>query len=338
MSKTAIVILNWNGRDHLERFLPSVIATTPEQVEIVVADNGSTDDSVQLIRQLFTRVRLVLLDRNYGFAKGYNMALRQIEADNFILLNSDVETTDGWCQLLIDRLESDSRIFAVAPKLLSYHDKSMFEYAGAAGGYIDLFGYPFCRGRILSTIEHDCGQFDSAVDLFWTSGAAMIVRSDDFWDVGGFDDGFFAHMEEIDLCWRAQLYGYRITVEPAAKVYHLGGGTMPNNSPEKLYLNYRNNLTMLYKNLTGARFWPVMIVRMVLDGASASIFLLQGHGDFFRAVLRAHRDFYRRLTTLHAQRQEIQQRRKSRPQHIYRGSIVLRYFLLHKQFGNIRIR
>ena len=240
MKSTAVVILNWNGRKHLEQFLPSVVEHTPQQVRIVVADNGSTDDSVEFVAQHYPRIEIVALDKNYGFAEGYNRALEDIDTELFILLNSDVEVTAGWVEPLVAMLSNNSNVAAVAPKLLAYSKRQNFEYAGAAGGYIDLLGYPFCRGRILSTIEQDKGQYDSAREVFWASGAVFCCRADIFRMMGGFCGDFFAHMEEIDLCWRMQLAGYKIMVEPRSCVYHLGGGTMPNESPRKLYLNYCN--------------------------------------------------------------------------------------------------
>ena len=231
MIHTAVVILNWNGRKHLEQFLPSVIQHTPQQVDIVVADNGSTDDSVEFLRREYPNVKLVLLDRNYGFADGYNRALKQVDAECFVLLNSDIEVTEGWLEPLVATLQNNSQVAAVAPKLLSYVERQRFEYAGAAGGFIDYLGYPFCRGRILSTIEQDEGQYDTPCEVFWASGAAFCCKADVFRALGGFDADFFAHMEEIDLCWRMQLQGYKVMVAPRSVVYHLGGGTLPNESP-----------------------------------------------------------------------------------------------------------
>ena len=237
MTKTAIVILNWNGRQHLEQFMPSVVEHTPATTEIVVADNGSTDNSVEFLREHYPTVRVITLPTNYGFAEGYNRALAEVDAEYFVLLNSDVEVTAGWLEPLVATLTNNRNVAAVAPKLRSYGYRDRFEYAGAAGGFIDFLGYPFCRGRILSTVEQDCGQYDTPRDVFWASGAAFCCRADLFRILGGFDGDFFAHMEEIDLCWRMQLAGYRIMVEPRSVVYHLGGGTLPNESPQKLYLN-----------------------------------------------------------------------------------------------------
>lgn len=333
MPVVKVVILNWNGEEHLRRFLPSVVDATPAEAEIVVADNGSTDGSLALLRERFPGVTLLLLDRNYGYAEGYNRALAQLEADYFVLLNSDVETPRGWLGPLVERMESDSSIAALAPKLLAYGDRGRFEYAGASGGFLDMLGYPFCRGRILSTLERDEGQYDTAREVFWASGACMVVRAGMFRELGGFDGKFFAHMEEIDLCWRAQLRGYRVWIEPRSRVWHLGGGTLPNNTPRKIYLNYRNNLAMLYKNLPAGRVEAILFLRMVLDGLSALVFLLQGRPDFFREVFRAHMDFHRRRDELREQRRRIQDGAVASPRMIYGGSIILRYLLGKRRFG-----
>lgn len=335
MSLTKVVILNWNGRAHLRKFLPSVLRTTPADVGIVVADNGSTDDSVAILEAEFPQVDILRLDRNYGYAEGYNRAIDAIEADYYILLNSDVETTAGWCEPLIAALDADAKLIAVQPKIKSYLQQDHFEYAGASGGFIDALGYPFCRGRILSTLEPDAGQYDQYRTCFWASGACFACKRELFTVVGGFDGEFFAHMEEIDLCWRAQLFGYKVAVEPAGEVYHLGGGTLPVNSPRKVFLNYRNNLAMLYKNLPSSTLWGVLLCRMILDGFSALVFLLQGHADYFQQVIAAHRSFYRWLPTLRARRATIQQHTVATPEGIYHGSIVLRYLLGRKQFVNL---
>ena len=333
--KVKIVILNWNGRAHLERFLPSVVAHSGE-ASVVVADNGSNDDSVLFLREHYPQVELLQLDQNYGFAEGYNRALSRIEADCYVLLNSDVEVEEGWLNPLVARLAADEKVAALAPKIISYERKSDFEYAGAAGGFIDCFGYPFCRGRILDTIEKDQGQYDTAREVFWASGACMVVRADLFHKLGGFDGDFFAHMEEIDLCWRMQLAGYRVMVEPRSRVFHLGGGTLPNNSARKLYLNYRNNLSMLFKNLSRRSLLPVLFARMVLDGMSAMVFLLQRRPDFFKVVFRAHMDFYHALNMLRIKRRVIQQSRiASASSNIYKGSIILRHALGKRTFDHL---
>ena len=264
MKRTKIVILNWNGRKHLERFLPILVENTPE-VGIVIADNGSTDDSLIFIKDRFPQIEIITMERNFGFAEGYNRALKQVEADYFLLLNSDVEVPAGWIVPLIETLDTHPEVAAVSPKIRSFAEPERFEYAGAAGGFIDCLGYPFCRGRILDSIETDEGQHDDAREVFWASGACMLVRSEVFRLLDGFDADFFAHMEEIDFCWRAQLAGYKIRVEPRSMVFHVGGGTLPNDNPQKIYLNFRNNLCMLFKNLSPYTFWPVLFTRMLLD-------------------------------------------------------------------------
>lgn len=335
MAQVEVVILNWNGRGHLERFLPSVVKNTPSYAGIVVADNGSTDDSVKYLTEHFASVRVLELKENYGFAEGYNRALAQLESDYFVLLNSDAKPEPGWLEPLLELIESDDKIAAVAPKLLSVAEPDYFEYAGASGGFIDGLGYPFCRGRILSAVERDAGQYDNARDVFWGTGACLMVRGSVFRELGGFDASFFAHMEEIDLCWRMQLQGYRICVEPASVVRHLGGGTLAVNTPRKVYFNFRNNLMMLRKNLSGRSVFWVISARMVLDGVAALGWLVSGKVQFFKAVWQAHRDFFGRRHELKAARHAIQSSKVAKPSYIYRGSIVLRYIFGGKRFGNI---
>lgn len=335
MSIVKIVILNWNGVAHLRRFLPSVVAAAPAGVEVVVADNGSTDDSVEVLRSEFPSVTVLRMDRNYGFAGGYNRALRRIEADYYVLLNSDVETPRGWLAPLVEALDRNPDVGVVSPKLISSEDRRMFEYAGASGGYVDWLGYPFCRGRILRTVEEDRGQYDDARDLFWVSGAAFCCRAELFHRLGGFDDDFFAHMEEIDLCWRMQLAGYRVRVVPESRVYHLGGGTLQTDSPSKVFYNHRNNLAMLYKCSSPGQRILVAVVRPVLDLLAALSYLVQGRADNFRAVFRAWRDFLRWHGALAEKRRAIRSSRKAEARHIYRGSIVVRYMLGGRTFGKL---
>lgn len=335
-TKTEIVILNWNGAGHLRRFLPSVLASVPEGVGVVVADNGSTDDSLGVLEREFPAVGRIVLDRNYGFAGGYNRALEYLDADYFILLNSDVETPAGWVEPLVETLDRDRTVAAVAPKLLSLVEPARFEYAGASGGFIDYLGYPFCRGRILQCVERDEGQYDDARDVFWASGAAFCCRAEVFRAMGGFDEDFFAHMEEIDLCWRMQLAGYRVRVVPGSTVYHLGGGTLTTDSPTKVFYNHRNNLAMLYKCASPVQRAVVAIVRPVLDLMAALSYLAQGRGDNFRAVFRAWRDFLRWHGSLSRKRKEIRQQcRGTVAGKVYRGSVVLRYLLGRKTFGRM---
>ncbi|MBE6186990.1 MAG: glycosyltransferase family 2 protein [Rikenellaceae bacterium] len=335
MKRTAVVILNWNGRQHLEQFLPSVVAHTPQQVRIIVADNGSTDDSVAFLAQHYPTIEIIRLGRNYGFAEGYNRALEQVDAEFFILLNSDVEVTAGWVEPLVATLTNNRSVAAVAPKLRSYGNRDHFEYAGAAGGYIDVLGYPFCRGRILSTLEQDKGQYDTAQEVFWASGAAFCCRADVFRMLGGFDADFFAHMEEIDLCWRMQLQGYKIMVEPHSTVYHLGGGTMPNESPRKLYLNYRNNLSMLFKCAPTWQRILVAVARPVADMLSALIYLLRGDKALAKATIEAYRDFFALHGELNKKRKAVRSACKAESDRIYRGSIVMRYAVGKRFFGNL---
>lgn len=335
MSIVKIVILNWNGVAHLRRFLPSVIAAAPADVEVIVADNGSTDDSVEVLRSEFPSVTLLRMDRNYGFAGGYNRALQRVEADYYVLLNSDVETPVGWLEPLVETLDRNPDVAVVSPKLISSEERRMFEYAGASGGYLDVLGYPFCRGRILRTVEEDRGQYDDERDLFWVSGAAFCCRADVFHALGGFDDDFFAHMEEIDLCWRMQLAGYRVRVVPRSRVYHLGGGTLQTDSPSKVFYNHRNNLAMLYKCSSSGQRLLVAVARPVLDLLAALSYLAQGRADNFRAVFRAWRDFVTWHPALSRKRRAVQSARKAEARHIYRGSIVARYLLGGRTFGRL---
>ena len=291
--KLAVVILNYNGAEMLSRFLPSVIEFS-QGAEIVVADNASTDDSVAVVAKEFPGVRLVQLDRNYGFADGYNKALEQVEAEYFLLLNSDVEVTEGWLEPLLSLMDENPGAVACQPKILAYNNKSRFEYAGAAGGFIDCYGYPYCRGRLFDCVEEDKGQYDNACRVFWATGAAMMVRSSAFRNSGGLDGRFFAHMEEIDLWWRMLARGGEIYVLPQSKVYHVGGATLNKSNPHKTFLNFRNNLLMLYKNLPDSELHGVMRVRAVLDYVAALKFLATGAFGDFKAVLRARRE-YRRM-------------------------------------------
>ncbi|MDO5497789.1 MAG: glycosyltransferase family 2 protein [Alistipes sp.] len=333
--RTAVVILNWNGRQHLERFLGSVVRNTPAEIAIVVADNGSTDDSVEYVQTTYPTVGIIRMEQNYGFAEGYNRALKEVAADYYILLNSDVEVTPDWTTPLLQRLEHNEQCGAVAPKLLSYTERDKFEYAGAAGGYIDYLGYPFCRGRILSTIEQDKGQYDDAREVFWASGAAFCCRAELFHALGGFDGDFFAHMEEIDLCWRMQLAGYKIMVEPKSTVYHLGGGSLPNNSAHKLYLNYRNNLSMLMKCAPTSQRITVAVMRPMADMLSAMVYLCTGKLSLFKATFKAYRDFFRLHGPLSVKRKAIRSAACCESRHIYRGSIIVRYAFGCKKFGKI---
>ena len=291
-NRIAVVILNFNGAEMLRAFLPSVVDYSPE-AEVIVADNCSTDASAQVMREEFPTVRYIQLEKNYGFADGYNRALAQVEAEYFLLLNSDVEVTQGWLAPMLEYMDSHPGVAAGQPKLLSYKNKKEFEYAGACGGFIDKYGYPYCRGRIFDTVEEDKGQYDSVAELFWATGAALMIRAEDYRAAGGLDGTFFAHMEEIDLCWRLRSRGRGIVCIPQSCVYHVGGATLNKSNPRKTYLNFRNNLLMLYKNLPENELRHVMFVRALLDYVAAFKSLLSGEAAGCRAVLKPRRDFRR---------------------------------------------
>ncbi len=336
--KVSIVILNWNGSDHLKRFLPTLIKySTYEWAEIVVADNGSDDDSCQLIETKFPEVKLLKLDRNYGFAEGYNRALEHTNAEYILLLNSDIEVTENWLLSLVQTMENDTLIGACQPKILALSNRDQFEYAGASGGFIDRLGYPFCRGRIINAIEQDNGQYDNKISVFWTSGAATLIRTKLWHTMQGFDIDFWAHMEEIDLCWRMKNRGFNMVVVPDSTVYHLGGGTLAYGNPRKIYLNFRNNLFLLYKNLPGRLFIPTLLIRMILDGIAAIQFLITGQLSAFTRVLAAHRDFYKNLKKLRLKRAKLANSVTitNHPE-IYRGSIIFDFFIAkRKKFSDL---
>jgi GT2 family glycosyltransferase len=289
--KIAVVILNWNGKKFLQQFLPSVLSATYSNYEVIVSDNGSTDDSIAFLQNNYPAIRIIKLEDNRGFARGYNDTLRQVEADYYALLNSDVEVEKNWLEPMVDLLEKDKSIAACQSKLLYFHDKKMFEYSGAAGGWLDKYGYPFARGRVFHVCEEDRGQYDEAAPVFWASGAALFIRARVFHEMKGFDPYFFAHQEEIDLCWRIQLAGYKIYACPASVVYHVGGGTLPKENSRKTYLNFRNNRIMLSKNLPLSKKLSVIPVRILLDGISAFKALLSGKPGYCWAVIRAHLAF-----------------------------------------------
>jgi GT2 family glycosyltransferase len=331
-SKVAIVILNWNGREHLENFLPSVVKySSNSYTKLYIADNNSTDDSVSLIKSKFPGIELILFDKNYGFAQGYIKALNQIKSEYFVLLNSDVMVTNQWLSI-IDKMDINKSIAACMPKIKSYNNKEYFEYAGASGGFIDKYGYPFCRGRILNNIEKDNGQYDDAAEVFWASGACMFIRAKAYFEAGGLDKDFFAHMEEIDLCWRLKKLNYKIMCIPEVTVYHVGGGTLPNNTPRKLYLNYRNNLFLLYKNLPDNALCSIIIIRLFLDILSALIYLLRFSFSFSVTVIRAHLSFYKSLGNLRRKRKEINANPEAAcPDQIYKKSILVDFFIRKKR-------
>jgi hypothetical protein len=325
MTKVAIVILNYNGQAFLERFLPGVIQHSAE-CEIIVADNCSTDHSVAYVKDQFPTIRLLQLEENYGFSKGYNEALKQVEATYYVLLNSDVEVTENWVSPVVDFMEDHPQVAACQPKIKAFHNPNEFEYAGAAGGLIDLLGYPFCRGRLLQTIETDEGQYDDRSAIFWATGACLFVKAELFHQVGGFDSDYFAHMEEIDFCWRLKMAGYEIFYIPESTVLHVGGGTLPRESPRKTYLNFRNSLATLFKNEPLRRLWWKLPVRLALDAIAAIKFLLSDGWDNFIAVVRANVDFYLMLPKLYRKRQVARQfQHPVEPS--YKGLLVWKYFI-----------
>ncbi len=331
--KTAVVILNWNTCDLLKRFLPSVIKNSQHpDVEVVVADNGSTDGSTEMIKKEFPGVRLIELDKNYGFAGGYNLALESIDAEYSVLLNSDVEPAINWLPPMIQLMNSDPEIAACVPKIKALDQREKFEYAGAAGGFIDKWGYIFCRGRIFDTIEEDHHQYDTPGNIFWGSGAALMVRTKLFNESQGLDNDFFAHMEEIDWCWRMKNQGRHIWYVPQSEIYHLGGGTLNVISPRKTYLNFRNNLFMLHRNLPAKYFRRTLLIRLLLDGVAAFKFLLSAEWSNFTAVFKAHKDYFKSLDHLKTERTSLVKKiKKEDHAEIYGGSIVFDFFLKGKR-------
>lgn len=333
--KVAIVILNWNGREYLERFLPFVLASTYPDKEIIIADNASTDDSIHFLQQHYPQLRIIALDHNYGFAKGYNEALKKVQSDYYILLNSDVEVPPGWIEPVIGLMESNPAIGACQPKLLSYSNRELFEYAGAAGGWMDCFGYPFARGRVFDICEKDNGQYDQSEPIFWASGAALFVRAGLYHELGGLDEYFFAHQEEIDFCWRLQLAGYYVYACPHSVVYHVGGGTLPKGNERKVFLNFRNNLIMLAKNLPRRQLVWKIPLRILLDIVSAWKSLLGGQAIYFKAIMEAHFAFGRWLIA-GRNRSVFPRRRGGRLQGWYLHSIAWKHFVQGKKtFGEI---
>lgn len=334
--RVAVVILNWNGVQHLQHYLPRVVATTAD-ADIVVADNGSNDGSVEWLQSEMPSVRRLLLGQNFGFAEGYNRALEMLQSeeyDVYVLLNSDVETTSGWLTPLIERLEQNEDVAVVVPKLLDDKERSRFEYAGAAGGFIDYLGYPFCRGRILNNVEEDMGQYDTACDIMWGSGAAFCIRAEVFHSLGGFASEFFAHQEEIDLCWRVWLAGYRVMAEPRSAVYHLGGATLSASSPRKAFYNHRNNLAMLFRCAPTMQRITVAVVRPLLDFASAVVYLLQGKASSARALFKAYAEFLSWHKRLARERKQIRSSVK-REAPVHRGAIILQSIFSKRTFQNL---
>ncbi len=299
MSKIAVVILNFNGISFLRQFLGITVKYSDYPgTSIWLVDNGSDDSSADWTTENFPEVNILKFDRNYGFAGGYNLALEQIEAEYYVLLNSDIEVTPGWLTPMVKFLDNNNRVAAVQPKILSWHRKEYFEYAGACGGFIDRLGYPFCRGRIFDLTEKDSGQYDNITEIFWASGACSMIRAAAWKDCGGFDADFFAHMEEIDLCWRMNARGWKLFSIPQSTVYHVGGGTLSYNSPVKIYLNFRNNLFLLYKNLPEKNFKITLFKRKLFDGLAAILFLLKGKPSAIPQIIKAHRDYYKKTANL----------------------------------------
>jgi GT2 family glycosyltransferase len=325
----AVVILNWNGKQYLQQFLPSVIQSTYTNIEIIVADNASTDQSLELLEREFPNVKVIRFGENFGFAKGYNEALRQVDSDYYVLLNSDVLVEPGWLEPMVALLEKDKKYAACQPKLLAFHDKSLFEYAGGAGGWIDILGYPFARGRLFDHCEKDNGQYQEIEEIFWASGAALMIKSEVFHKVGGFDPFFFAHQEEIDLCWRIHNIGYKIFACPQAVVYHVGGGTLPQGNTRKTFLNFRNNLIMLSKNLNPAEAFQKIALRLLLDQVTAWKGLLSGDKGYFFAIQKAQLAFFRYRSNrdnLITKRSEL-----THLPGVYAKSIVWAYFIKKKK-------
>lgn len=332
LPSVAVVILNYNGRAYLEQFLPSVMASTYPNMHVVVADNHSSDDSISFLSK-YPRIRVIRLNKNFGFAKGYNEALKEVKAEYYVLLNSDVEVSPAWIEPVLELMKANPKIAACQPKILSYHQKQLFEYAGACGGWIDRFGYPFSRGRVFEHIEGDQGQYDDPGPCFWASGAALFIRAEKFHGLGGFDEHFFAHQEEIDLCWRLQLTGSLVYVQPASVVYHVGGGTLPRGNSLKTFLNFRNNLWMLYKNLPWHTIFWLIPFRLGLDALAAWKALLGGDPGYFMAVARAH------IQALLGLR-KLSRSKPVSPGHelkgCYNGSVVWDYFIRkRREFSQI---
>ncbi|HEY4936178.1 MAG TPA: glycosyltransferase family 2 protein [Puia sp.] len=330
MAKVSVVIINYNGRKYLEQFLPSVLAGTYSNMELIVADNASTDDSLEFLRAKYPAVRIIALKRNHGYAGGYNEALKEVQSDYYVLLNSDVEVRPGWIEPVVELMEKDKTIGACQPKILSYHLKDHFEYAGASGGWLDCLGYPFARGRIFDICEVDEGQYNDARKVFWASGAALFVRAKLFHEAGGMDTYFFAHMEEIDFCWRLQLLGHSIYVCPASEVYHIGGGTLPKGNERKVFLNFRNNMIMLAKNLPRRQsFWKIPL-RVLMDFISAFKSLFDGQFVYFLAVGKAHLAFLKWVLFMRKE-SVFPVQRKSRLSGWYQHSVAWKHFVEGKE-------
>lgn len=334
--KIAIVILNWNGKRFLEKFLPSVIKYSPKN-SVFVADNCSNDDSIEFIKSNFPDVTVILNDTNGGFAKGYNDALKNLHAEYYVLLNSDVEVTENWTDQIIEFMDKNPDVSACQPKILSYNNKSMFEYAGACGGFIDKYGYPFCRGRIFDLCESDNGQYNSIKEIFWATGACMFVRAEVFKKLNGFDEDFFAHMEEIDLCWRMKNKGYKIFAIPQSIVYHVGGGTLHKSNPKKTFLNFRNSLITLFKNDNSKSIYLKIFFRLLLDGIAGLMFIFKGKFDDFLAIIKAHFSFYVDFKKTKQKRKKLLNDvlKLKKDDTMYKKSIVFQFYLKRRKKYNL---
>ena len=336
--RIAVVILNWNGLHFLEKLLPEVVEHTLPDAEVYVADNGSSDGSVEWLRQNLPGVHVIDLQKNYGFAGGYNRALQQIEADYYVLLNSDVQVSQNWIKPVAKALEKDPEIAACQPKIRSFQDRKMFEYAGAAGGFMDKNGFIFCRGRMFNTFEPDNGQYDDEIEIFWASGCCLFVKAEFFHEVGGLDEDFFAHMEEIDLCWRLKNRGYKVKYIPGSTVFHIGGGTLSKINPRKTYLNFRNNLYILVKNYYGGNLSVKLFFRLILDGIASLKFLAEGSLAHSVAVMRAHGSFYRNIQKMRERRHKLREGPlRINPTGVYNRNVVFDYFLRGKhRFSDLK--
>ncbi|TDN86411.1 hypothetical protein DET49_11571 [Salegentibacter sp. 24] len=329
---TAVVILNWNGRNLLEQFLPSVIRYSKE-ARVYVADNASSDDSVSFIKGNFPEVNIIENKENGGFAKGYNLALSGLQEDIFVLLNSDVQVTKDWLKPVLQILKDEPKTAVVQPKILDFKRKDYFEYAGAAGGFIDKYGYPFCRGRIFETLEKDHGQYNQDVPIFWASGACLAIKKSVYWEAGALDEDFFAHQEEIDLCWRIHNLGYHIKSSGLSSVHHVGGATLDRMNPRKTFFNFRNSLYMLLKNLPATHVFGILFIRMILDGVAGIKFLAEGKFSHLYTILQAHSAFYRNFKKIYLKRKGI----PKNPKYFQTKSIIWSYFCLkRKEFSKLK--
>lgn len=337
MVKTAIAILNWNGKKYLEKFLlPLIKSIKNNDAEIFIIDNCSTDNSITFLKDNFPEISIIQLDKNYGFTGGYNRGLKQIKAEYFLLLNSDIEVTENWLEPLVNYMDSSPDVGVCGPKLLDYQNRNEFEYAGGAGGFIDKFGYPFCRGRVFDVLEKDIGQYDNNIDCFWITGAALMIRAEIFNSLSGFDDSFFAHMEEIDLCWRVQSAGYRVVCIPESTVYHVGGGTLNKLNAKKTFFNFKNNLSLLLKNLPKRKLPYVFFVRLILDQIAALRILMQGNIKHFAAVYKAYFVFLKNFSKIRKQRTSISAAKQING--FYNKSIVFEHFIRRKRrFSELKI-